>query len=71
MTVDKKKIGMRIKKIRVIDLDINQDKFSRKLSISQPTASRYEKGKVIPPADILLKIAKLGKTTIAKILEGG
>ena len=71
MTVDKKEIGKRIKKIRVIDLDMNQDKFSRKLAISQPTASRYEKGKVIPPADILLKIAKLGKTTIEKILEGG
>jgi len=32
--------------------------------------SRYEKGEVIPPGDIFLKIANLGKTTIEKILEG-
>ncbi len=70
MAVNKKEMGRRIKKIRVIDLDINQKKFSRKLAISQPTASRYEKGEVIPPGDILLKIAKLGKTTMEKILEG-
>ena len=70
MAVDKKQIGKRIKKIRVIDLDMNQDKFGRKLAITQSTVSRYEKGEVIPTGDILLKIAKLGKVTIEKILEG-
>ena len=49
---------------------LNQDKFARKLAITQSTVSRYEKGEVIPPGDILLKIAKLGKTTMEKILEG-
>jgi len=33
--------------------------------------SRYEKGEVIPSAQILLTIAKLGKTAVEKILEGG
>jgi len=32
--------------------------------------SKYEKGETIPPAQILLKIAKLEKTTMEKILEG-
>jgi len=49
---------------------VNQDKFARKLAITQPMVSKYEKGEVIPPGDILLKIAKLGKTTMEKILEG-
>jgi len=70
MAVNKKEIGKRIKKIRVIDLDMNQDEFAGKLAITQSTVSRYEKGEVIPPGDILLKIAKLGKTTMEKILEG-
>lgn len=70
MAVEKKKVGKRIKKIRVIDLDMNQDKFGQKLAITQSTVSRYEKGEVIPPGDILLKIAKLGRTTMEEILDG-
>ena len=50
---------------------LNQDKFAQKLAITQSRVSRYEKGEVIPPGDILLKIAKLGKTTMEGILEGG
>ena len=71
MAINKKEIGRRIKKIRVIDLDMNQDKFAGKLAITQSTVSRYEKGEVIPSAQILLTIAKLGKTTVEKILEEG
>ncbi len=70
MAVNKREMGRRIKKIRVIDLDMNQHKFACKLAVTQPTVSRYEKGEVIPPGDILLKIAKLGKTTVENILEG-
>ena len=70
MRINKKNVGRRIKKIRVIDLDMNQRRFAKKLGISQPTVGRYENGEVIPPAAILLKIAKLGKTTIEMILEG-
>ena len=71
MAVDRKEVGKRIKKIRVIDLDMNQNEFGQKLAITQSTVSRYEKGEVIPPGDILLKIAKLGKVTVENILEGG
>jgi len=71
MNINKKNAGRRIKKIRVIDLDLNQKQFAKKLGITQPMVSKYEKGGIIPPAQILLKIAKLGKTTIEGILEGG
>ena len=70
MKINKKNMGRRIKKIRVIDLDMNQKRFARNLGITQPMVSKYENGEIIPPAAILLKIAKLGKTTIERILEG-
>jgi len=71
MNINKKNAGRRIKKIRVIDLDLNQKQFAKNLGITQPMVSKYEKGEIIPPAQILLTIAKLGKTTVEKILEGG
>ncbi len=70
MNINKKNAGRRIKKIRVIDLDLNQKQFAKKLGITQPMVSIYEKGEIIPSAQIVLKIAKLGKTTVEKILEG-
>lgn len=70
MNINKKNAGRRIKKIRVIDLDLNQKEFAKKLGITQPMVSKYEKGETIPPAQILLTIAKLGKTTVEGILEG-
>ncbi len=70
MNINKKNAGRRIKKIRVIDLDLNQKQFAKNLGITQPMVSKYEKGEIIPPAQILLRIAKLGKTTVEMILEG-
>lgn len=70
MNINKKNAGRRVKKIRVIDLDLNQKQFAKKLGITQPMVSKYEKGEIIPPAQILLRIAKLGKTTVEMILEG-
>ena len=70
MDINKKDAGRRIKKIRVIDLDMSQKQFAEELGITQPMVSKYEKGETIPSAQILLKIAKLGKTTVEKILEG-
>ena len=68
--LNRREIARRIKKIRAIDLDMNQKRFAKQLGISQPMVSKYEKGQVIPSAEILLKIARLGKTTVEKILEG-
>ncbi len=39
------------------------------LSISQPAVSLYLQGRM-PPADILLQIAKLGETTVEWLLTG-
>ena len=71
MNINKKNVGRRIKKVRVIDLDMNQKEFAKKLGITQPMVSKYEKGETIPSAAILLRVARLGKTTVDKILEGG
>jgi len=49
--------------------DLNQEQLAAKLKISQPAVSKYLKDR-LPPADILLKIARLGSTTVEWILTG-
>lgn len=49
--------------------NLNQEQLAAKLHISQPAVSKYLKDR-IPPADILLKLADLGGTTIEWILTG-
>ena len=46
MDINKKDAGRRIKKIRVIDLDMSQKQFAEKLGITQPMVSKYEKGRL-------------------------
>jgi len=49
--------------------NLNQEQLAERLKISQPAVSKYLKDR-IPPADILLKLATLGETTIEWILTG-
>jgi transcriptional regulator with XRE-family HTH domain len=49
--------------------DLNQEQLAARLDISQPAVSKYLKER-IPPADILLKMAALGGTTVEWILTG-
>jgi len=49
--------------------NLNQEQLAAQLHISQPAVSKYLKNRV-PPADILLKLADLGSTTIEWILTG-
>ena len=49
--------------------NLNQEQLAAKLNISQPAVSKYLKDR-IPPADILLKLANLGGTTVEWILTG-
>lgn len=49
--------------------NLNQEQLALKLNISQPAVSKYLKDR-IPPADILLKLANLGETTVEWILTG-
>lgn len=51
------------------EANLNQEQLAAKLHISQPAVSKYLKDR-IPPADILLKLANLGGTTIEWILTG-
>ena len=48
---------------------LNQEQLAKYLKIGQPTVSKYLRGR-IPPADVLYKMAQLGKTTIEWILRG-
>jgi transcriptional regulator with XRE-family HTH domain len=46
-----------------------QEQMAEALQISQPAISKYLKNR-IPPADILLKLARAGNTTIEWLLTG-
>ena len=62
------KIINRINLIRIQN-NLNQEQLAQKLDISQPAVSKYLKDR-IPPAEILLKFARLGGTTIEWLLTG-
>lgn len=48
---------------------LTQNDLSRLLGISQPAVSLYLKGRM-PPADVLVRIAQLGNTTVEQLLTG-
>jgi transcriptional regulator with XRE-family HTH domain len=51
------------------DEGLNQQELAQLLGVSQPAISLYLRGR-IPPAEILLKMAALGQTTIDWLLTG-
>lgn len=51
-------IGNRIKKCR-LSLHLNQTELSKQLNLSPRMVSFYESGQRIPPADILIKLARI------------
>lgn len=48
---------------------LTQAQLAKYLKIGQPAVSKYLRGR-IPPADVLYKMARLGKTTMEWILHG-
>lgn len=66
--LDKIQMSERIQQI-MRRVGITQKGLADYLNISQPAISLYLQGRV-PPADVLLKIARLGDTTIEWILSG-
>jgi transcriptional regulator with XRE-family HTH domain len=46
-----------------------QHELAQALGISQPAVSLYLQGRM-PPADVLLRLARLGGTTVEKLLSG-
>jgi transcriptional regulator with XRE-family HTH domain len=61
-------IGQRIEAIRR-EQGLTQAEFARALGISQSAVSKYLNNR-LPPADVLLRIARLGHTTMEWILTG-
>lgn len=68
MTLDKKALSTRIRTI-MQNQKLTQSEFADLLGISQPAVSQYLQGRV-PPADVLLPLARLGNTSIEWILTG-
>lgn len=66
--LDKIQMSERIQQI-MKRVGITQKGLADYLNISQPAISLYLQGRM-PPADVLLKIARLGDTTIEWILSG-
>jgi len=50
-------IGKQIKILR-LRLNISQDRFGKRIGLSGKTISAYEKGKIIPPLEVLNKISE-------------
>lgn len=67
-SADKIAVGRRIREIR--GFHTTQEQFAKIIGVSQSQVSKYEKGKVIPPGDVLLRIARHGYKTMEWILTG-
>lgn len=48
---------------------LSQEQLAVRLGVSQPAISKYLRDR-LPPADVLLKMAQLGQTTVEWILTG-
>lgn len=68
MKLDKQALSARIRMI-MQQQGLTQNEFADLLGISQPAVSQYLQGRV-PPADVLLPLARLGKTSIEWLLTG-
>jgi transcriptional regulator with XRE-family HTH domain len=65
---DMKSLGRRIRQVR--GFDITQEEFAKKLGISQSQLSKYERGTVAPPADVLIRIKEQVRVSIDWLLTG-
>ena len=65
--VDLQAVGERVRQLRG---QITQEDFARTLGISQAQLSKYELGQSALPLGILIKLAKMYKTTIDWVLTG-
>lgn len=65
---DTKAIGRRIRQVRGFDL--TQGDFAEELGISQSQLSKYERGLMSPPADVLVRIKQKFKVSVDWLLTG-
>lgn len=67
--MDIMKTGEFIAKLRK-EKGLTQEQFGDKMGVTNKTVSRWETGKYLPPADILLLMSKLFDVSINEILTG-
>jgi transcriptional regulator with XRE-family HTH domain len=65
---DMRALGRRIRELR--GFDVTQEEFAKKLDISQSQLSKYERGIVAPPADVLLRLKEEFRVSIDWLLTG-
>jgi transcriptional regulator with XRE-family HTH domain len=65
---DMRSLGRRIRQVR--GFDVTQDAFAKRLGISQSQLSKYERGIVAPPADVLIRIKEEFRVSIDWLLTG-
>ena len=63
-----KSLGRRIRQLR--GFDITQAEFARRLDVSQSQLSKYERGIVAPPANVLIRIKEQFRVSIDWLLTG-
>jgi len=61
-------LGRRIRQLR--GLDITQDELARILGVSQSQLSKYERGVIAPPANVLIRIKEHFRVSIDWLLTG-
>ena len=65
---DIKAVGRRIRQLR--GFEVTQNEFAMKLGISQSQLSKYERGVVAPPGDVLIRIKEQLRVSIDWLLTG-
>jgi len=68
MTLDGAAIARRLQRM-MHAMQVNQIELARQLRITQPAVSKYLQGR-IPPADVLLQLARMSQVSIEWILTG-
>lgn len=68
LKVDPKAIGRRIRELRGFDL--NQVQFARLCGVTQAQLSKYERGKSVPPLEVLLRLKHHFKKSLDWIVTG-
>lgn len=67
--VDLTQIGKFIAELRK-EQELTQEQFGDKVGVTNKTVSRWETGKYLPPADVLLSISEMFNVSINEILSG-
>jgi len=61
-------VGRRLRQVRGFDL--TQEAFAEQLGISQSQLSKYERGLMLPPAEVLLRVKQEFKVSVDWLLTG-